>query len=349
MATSEISHSVVDNDSGVTSSGAEASTVHSPLSHDQKRKYQHHPTQQQRTKKNTLESRDGQSRRRHQQNHNKRAKRSQEPPSPPKLEPLCSVCQKEPKPKYKCPKCRATYCSIACCRKHKEGPVCADMVAQQAALKEKSMGPSSKYLDLSQTVDTTRTAPHAHNRLDHQSFKSNHNNQNADEDEEFQLTPDMIRAMRSSDWLRKEVQDPGLQQLIQQIVSAPATVIRRGSNFTRQHDALQQLSRSNPVFGQFVDKLRVLTGILERNEELKKVPLEEWLTQEHDQSTLFTGLSMKPKYRRPVLQSTVSTKDTTAKKEASNGASSDEDDEEEDASSSSSASTDSDEEDEESS
>ncbi|KAI7892185.1 uncharacterized protein EV154DRAFT_505908 [Mucor mucedo] len=34
---------------------------------------------------------------------------------------LCKICEKE-QSKYKCPKCRAPYCSLVCFKKHKETP-----------------------------------------------------------------------------------------------------------------------------------------------------------------------------------------------------------------------------------
>jgi zinc finger HIT domain-containing protein 3 len=36
-----------------------------------------------------------------------------------KVSPLCCVCQ-EAGGRYKCPKCRLPYCSVSCCRTHKE-------------------------------------------------------------------------------------------------------------------------------------------------------------------------------------------------------------------------------------
>ncbi|KAK3257366.1 hypothetical protein CYMTET_33544 [Cymbomonas tetramitiformis] len=40
------------------------------------------------------------------------------------MPPSCGVCLQNPS-KYKCPKCRIPYCSVECCKKHKESPCVA--------------------------------------------------------------------------------------------------------------------------------------------------------------------------------------------------------------------------------
>ncbi len=105
-----------------------------------------------------------------------------------------------------------------------------------------------------------------------------------DLDEGWKITDDMKKAVENSSWLRQQLQDGGLRDLMQKIVASG--------------DGLQQ--QRYPQFQVFVDKLLVLAGILER-EDGENEPLEEWLEQDwsHDPPPL----SLRPLRRKlPVFQ-----------------------------------------------
>ena len=58
---------------------------------------------------------------------------------------LCAICETA-EAKYKCPTCRAPYCSLVCCKKHKETPcepVSASETPQESLLLLPESAPSA--------------------------------------------------------------------------------------------------------------------------------------------------------------------------------------------------------------
>lgn len=117
-----------------------------------------------------------------------------------------------------------------------------------------------------------------------------------DEDDDYEdldagwkITEEMMNEIDKSDWLRKELQDGGLRQLIWEICSASKRITHSRNKLTHQEELLHSMSAKHPMFRVFLDKLKVLTGILERqcapddeNEDLK-----DWLEKEgHDMGPL---------------------------------------------------------------
>jgi hypothetical protein len=102
-----------------------------------------------------------------------------------------------------------------------------------------------------------------------------------DLEEGWKMTQDMIDSMHQSDWLHNELQDPGLQQIIAEIATASRAVIDGGGGSgrkfkhnlpqqqrideatTHQERLLHKLQGDHPPFKSFLDKLLVLTGVLE--------------------------------------------------------------------------------------
>ena len=80
--------------------------------------------------------RGGRGRGRHANNNNQR-----QSSSPAKSKPCCVVCGSDDG-RYKCPKCREPYCSVKCCREHKEK--CPVLVAAAAADAEDSAPAASR-------------------------------------------------------------------------------------------------------------------------------------------------------------------------------------------------------------
>ena len=91
----------------------------------------------------------------------------------------------------------------------------------------------------------------------------NDDDENEDLDAGWKITEAMMNEIDKSDWLRSELQDGGLRQLIWEVSSASKRVVHSGT-CTHQEALLQNMSTKYPMFRTFLDKLKVLTGILER-------------------------------------------------------------------------------------
>jgi hypothetical protein len=120
-----------------------------------------------------------------------------------------------------------------------------------------------------------------------------------DLDEGWKITKHMMDEMDKSDWLRKELQDGGLRQLIHEVYGSSRNVIRSGGNSasatTYQEEALANLQSQYPNFRIFLEKLKVMTGILERQQvnEEEEEDLSSWL--EYTRTSDDVGpLALKP-------------------------------------------------------
>jgi hypothetical protein len=204
----------------------------------------------------------------------KRQRRPGPPPPPPK--PVCSICSDAKKsPSYKCPNCLALYCSVPCCKQHKE--VCPGKPPEAAQIKNKN--------PYALPPELLRAPPRVYGDDD---------DDDDSVDEGWKITDDMKSALQHSDWLRKQLQDGGLKQLIQQIVASKNT------------QALQEVPARYPHFGVFLDKLSVVAGVLERNngDDHDEAPLDEWLQRDWSQEDAAPQLTLKPIFRRtmPVFE-----------------------------------------------
>jgi hypothetical protein len=189
-------------------------------------------------------------------------------------------CKAE-KPKYKCPKCWAAYCSVACCRDHKQNTC-------QGTTEASSSTKTSRYLpsDLL-TRDPIEGAKQQ--RLQQQIDE--------DLDEGWKITQEMMNTMDKSDWLREELTDGGLRQLIHQVCTASTNVAStRGKTF--QEEELEMLQSKYSNFRVFLDKLKVLTGVLERPDDYHE-STEDWL--KHAQGYNMGPLALKPLPTRRVV------------------------------------------------
>jgi zinc finger HIT domain-containing protein 3 len=228
----------------------------------------------------------------------------------------CSVCNIGD-PKYKCPKCRSTYCSIVCCRKHK-GDLCLAVVDSTKSFidNETSIDTSqndgqhinfrSKYIS---DVDLTKCrdgAPMSLTEL--QKNITDDSCIDAELDPEWKLTNEMILSMKRSTWLREELSDVGLQQLIIKILSSSNNLI--SSNRSHRYNSSQSQQNTNsyreemllhtksmyPQFQNFVDKLLYLTGIYElrrQDDAYEKLSIDERLMKYNDNE-----FSLKPLAQR---------------------------------------------------
>jgi zinc finger HIT domain-containing protein 3 len=249
---------------------------------------------------------------------------------------FCSVC-KVGDPKYKCPKCRSTYCSIACCRRHKQ-ELCpaavnkttldkiVDAISVGNALVPSDLqgkGPSSKYIPASELYENEKTALGRFKTLSELQKTLTDDDINEDLGLGWKMTDEMANAMKESTWLRNELSDIGLQQLITKIVASSTNMppIARGfssfqvrkqrsesSNATYREQMLSEIKSTRPQFQTFVDKLLCLTEIYDRlpldDNNTVMTPLVDWLNERNvnDGATNNKGkyeLVLKPVPRRP--------------------------------------------------
>ena len=340
---------------------------------------------------NNWESRRGRPRRHfknhHQRHHNNNHKRGA-PPGAKKQDtspPSCSVCKlvstdKVCANKYKCPKCREPYCSVACYKRHKE--VCTAAAEAKQATESSSTaasladnsGPKSKYL-LSRDGDNTIVEDPLGLVAKHQKQHGNAGGkgqarqqlEESDDDsldEGWKITDSMKTTLDKSNWLHSELGDGGLRQIIHKIVHSSNTIQENGR--TRQEEELELAKASYPNFELFMDKLLVLSGVLERQRTMleggddgggtsgtgggrgviagggndtvdnaNEEELEEWLKQDHTYEELQQMLVLKPLERKVRPKMTESIERSSSSGSASSSeeeSSSDDDDDDEDGS-----------------
>lgn len=251
-------------------------------------------------KKTSWEARGGRSRRQFSPSNSlRRTKQNVQPPTP-----QCSVCQ-EAEPKYKCPKCRVTYCSISCYRKHKEEN-CVPSLSSNPIEQPKT----SKYA----TIGIVNGNPIPIRKRERSDFE--------DLDDDWKMNGEMIQKMQKSDWLRGELADSGLQHLIQRVVFSSNIVGK--NNHTEQEFLLENLKKEYPQFKRFLDKLLVITGVLQRQCEDAEMGLSEWLEKDVEDTH---PLLLKPLARigRPQTLSPVQDDSSETNLESENGSGSDDD------------------------
>ncbi|KAG2206156.1 hypothetical protein INT47_003805 [Mucor saturninus] len=109
---------------------------------------------------------------------------------------LCKICEKE-QSKYKCPKCRAPYCSLVCFKKHK-GKACFDFYRLVPVRKE----------------ITPIGAP--------------------DEEDPSRLTPQDLEKLAYSKEIHKLLEHPEIREIIRQIDCSKTPVV--DLDFMRSND-----------------------------------------------------------------------------------------------------------------
>jgi hypothetical protein len=99
--------------------------------------------------------------------------------------------------------------------------------------------------------------------------------------EGWKITKEMMDKMDNCEWLQSELEDGGLRQIIHQVCDS-SNAVAHGQN-THQEVSLEQAKAKYPNFGRFMDKLLVLTGVLERQELQDDEELDDWLKRENDE------------------------------------------------------------------
>ena len=175
--------------------------------------------------------------------------------------PCCCVCQAG-KPSYKCPKCRSPYCSVACCRKHKEND-CTTAAASSANDNGDTDGPNKRLRASRYVPEGTFTESDI--RALESGVRPAGRNEDAyeDMDEEWKVSPEMLDRINNCQWLREELdRDDGLRCLIHKIVSASPNVGRNRRGLTEQERLLEQLKSQYPRFERFINALLFSAGVL---------------------------------------------------------------------------------------
>lgn len=194
----------------------------------------------------------------------KRQRKRQEKPPAPK--PACCVCSvDDTPPQYKCPRCNAQYCSVACCKKHKE------TCSQEKKPQEGKIENPSKYANQLPFLLTSNQSLSRRGDLE-----DDDDDDDDSMDEEWKMNEEMKTTLSRSQWLRNELKDGGLKDLIAQIVSA-------GNG---KHLVLQQVKERYPIFKTFLDKLLLVAGVLERQDaggDEEEEPFEELLERDWDE------------------------------------------------------------------
>jgi len=209
---------------------------------------------------------------------------------PPKVI-LCAVCGKGDG-KYKCPKCRTPFCCVQCSKDHKA--VCTAAAATESKAVSTSTGDNnstnnnieSNYLPQKALKTTKPTKKRIRRTLSDGEESDSH-----DDEPGWNITPEMKDRIRQSTWLRKELQDGGLRQLIEQIDAASEDEDEEdeeawnnnnkntnhfqkrkhnnnhpsgnNANISARELALARTKHSHEKFASFVDRMLLTAGILQ--------------------------------------------------------------------------------------
>lgn len=170
----------------------------------------------------------------------------------------CCVCEKGA-PAYKCPKCRAPYCSVACCRTHKEQ---CKQATEETSVKASNRNEQAKKERPSKYVPDCiwKRSEGLVNKAD----RSRDDSLAYDDLEEgWKASRAMLDALEGSSWVRTELEDGGLRYLIRTVVNA-STVVGRNGLETEQERVLEHFKATYPPFKDFIDKVLVSASVLQR-------------------------------------------------------------------------------------
>merc|ERR1719491_2896888 len=192
----------------------------------------------------------------------------------------CGICGNDDG-KYKCPKCRAPYCSVKCCKEQK--------VKFPAAAAPNDKSPTST-LDRSNPLfpdgKSTMNTPSLSQYLPSDVLSADppensirrrrmlDDDDDSDCEEGFRITSDMMSRLDNLSWLKKELSDGGLRQILCDIDSAGTeeeeSEHRRQDNHENgkrgrmdadpREVALERSKILNPKFSRFVDRLLLEAG-----------------------------------------------------------------------------------------
>ena len=220
----------------------------------------------------------------------------------------CGVCGIDDG-KYKCPKCRVPYCSVKCCKEHKlqctnaAPPTCSKTETSQESTQKEIK--ASQYLDANQlTNDPLENSIKRRQMLD--------DDDDSDlELEGWRITKEMMDRIDSSDWIRQELQDGGLRQIIAEIDVADDTqenTCRKKRKLNAQPEptarelALMRARQSNPKFSNFIDRLLVTAGVLVEGDLSMEEQVMSFLNGNSEEQLGMLALAPVVKKKREVPQ-----------------------------------------------
>jgi HIT zinc finger. len=138
----------------------------------------------------------------------------------------CGVCGESNLAKYKCPKCRLPYCSVKCCKDHKVTCPAVQTNADTVNKTSVRINRNNSITDPNNTravskylaADELTQDPLLNSAKRKQMLRENEDDD--PEDEGWHITQEMMSNVDNSEWLRKELADGGLRQIIMQIDNA---------------------------------------------------------------------------------------------------------------------------------
>jgi len=196
--------------------------------------------------------------------------------------------------RYKCPKCRVPYCTVACWKNHQLS--CPFLLKQStstlpevAAVETQSLAP--KHIISIESRYLPSQAPPFMDPLDQPNPRQLHpDDQDEEEDEDgWKITPEMMQRLNQSEWLRNELRDGGLRRLICDIDSAKEgeTVQKMsckrkrfpsGPGCSAREQAWMDAKATHAPFANFMDRLLYTAGVfvVPQQELNKEDEIEDW-------------------------------------------------------------------------
>ena len=260
--------------------------------------------------------------------------------------------------KYKCPKCRLFYCSVKCCKDHKlkcpslqhydasesNANVITDVTTNSNASSNgkspdstpirttRMTNTKSNYLPSDAlTADPLANARQRRDRLNDDDDSDNNDDSDEEDREGWRITREMMDRLDESSWLRTELADGGLRQMIYEI---DAAVSADGETRTRRFPkkrkrgtllvenlvqlserelALEKAKLTNPKFATFLDKLLLEAGVLNEHRAHDQDEADQVLASllKHDDDNLghlsLVPIKIRTNTNRTLLESTATT------------------------------------------
>ena len=182
--------------------------------------------------------------------------------------------------RYKCPKCRTPFCCVQCSKEHKNQ--CPATTVATNNLDNTVATRSGSDVQVDTKSQYLPSAILKSNQAVRKRKRTKDEDQVDSEDDEpgFNITTEMKTRLEQSPWLRKELQDGGLQCLISMIDAASDDEQEDGDKKHFNHKksrggtnkyegitprvlALARSKSSHPKFASFIDQMLLTAGVLQ--------------------------------------------------------------------------------------
>lgn len=249
----------------------------------------------------------------------------------------CGVCGVEDG-KYKCPRCRLPYCSVKCCKDHKAK--CPIIIAKDdkkpfesetSTVQNDEKSRHSEYLPSDiLTADPIENALRRRQMLD----ESDSDDDSLHEDG-WKISKEIMDRLDNSPWLKKELADGGLRQMIATIDNAKWEKkdekkkrkhfrIDQPQELTQNEAALERAKHSNPKFAKFIDRLLLTAGVLVDNKKVDDDIVSALLGNDID-SSILTLASIPCKRKLNIMKQSDNSTDSNSGKESNSESEADSD------------------------